>query len=172
MAGLALCGFETGSTLEVVSPSGLTIDSTIKRSGNYSGKMAVAGSCRVYTAPAPITTSYTRVCVYVTALPSSNSVIAQWLDVGAVLVCNLTLLPAGTLRIGGVLNGTTVLTVNTWHVIELFVDTVADQVEIRLNGRREVAGALVMANPMNALNLLWSGGAVGSFCYFDDVAVN
>ena len=172
MAGLALCGFETGSTLEVASPSGLTIDSTIKRSGNYSGKMAVAGSCRVYTAPAPITTSYTRVCVYVTALPSANSVIAQWLDVGAVLVCNLTLLPAGTLRVGAVLNGTTVLTVNTWHVIELFVDTVADQIEIRLNGRREVAGAVVMANPMNGLNLLWTGGAVGSFCYFDDVAVN
>ncbi|HUD20551.1 MAG TPA: LamG-like jellyroll fold domain-containing protein [Candidatus Saccharimonadales bacterium] len=192
-SGAELNSTTAGVEYDISGTSGgggnVTIDSAIKRSGNYSYKVVTTASGNVivgkYFASANQTAPYwARAYIYVPAAPSASPDILMFRDTAAATKISVRLTTAMKLQLRNGEAGTqigsdstTTLSTNTWYRIELFTDTTTlaggVKAELRLDGV-SVASTTAATLTTGVARLYWgmTANATTSTIYFDDLAIN
>lgn len=195
-----ICGFETGSLTEANSSSGtVSIDSTTKRTGNYSLRCNPAGNATGFvflktfdaTSGAQTelndATSYTRFYFNPATLPAANSEeiaqIQDWAMYAVKMTVRITSAGKlqvysndGTTQLGS--DGATVLSAGTWYRIEIKCGTGAGATvpyEVKINGASELSGTGTLGTSNTGRvgigKVTNRNGQTVDF-YYDDVQIN
>jgi hypothetical protein len=178
---LYFSGFETGSALEHVNGiacAGCGPQTTIVRSGKYAWQNVNVGNS-THMQNLSTTTASARVYAYFTSYSTlSAKPVTQFGAAGSTIVLDvqLQLASPGTLALGTsggftAVNGSTVVTLNRWHRIDIALDSAAGGIgRVWLNGNLEIdtthTGATGPITTFRTNNVL-----SGTSAYFDDILI-
>lgn len=194
MGRLRTCGFELGSVADGVENgligTGITLESTIVRSGLYAAKLSgLVSATRGYVeqqfaAAADNGPHYHRGYLRPAVFPTAENTIFALVSAGALIV-RITLDSSGLLRLydedGLIGSPSAALTLDSWaHRIEVAFDATpaagSDVVRAYLNGA-EFAGSATRSLSVGTHTAFWGGNlnleaqTQGTW-YFDDLAIN
>jgi len=189
MARLWSSGLELNSTtsameFESISAGGTTVSSII-RSGIYALRSNSTGSGQqsrfafksAATADGFYVRAYVRIDSYANAIASF---IALWQATGSNQKVAIQMNSDGTLELWNIEDSaqigsdSSVLSLNTWHLLELKVDctTIASTaIEAKINGTAFASGTINLAAGISSIQLGFQGFITGDL-YFDDIAIN
>lgn len=135
-------GLETGDASEMGSiGAGASVQSTTVRTGGYALKCAATRSTLAQSLS--VSQTVNRLYLNFPALPGGSTLFFLFFNAGPVTGVTLKLNTNGTVQVvdGGAAygfattNGTSVLSINTWHLIELLVDNAAGgSIQVWVNG--------------------------------------
>jgi hypothetical protein len=178
---LYFSGFETGSVVEHVNGiacAGCGPQSTTVHTGKYAWQNVNVGNS-THMQNMSTTTASARVYAYFTSYSTTSAKpVIQFGAAGSTIVMEvqLQLASPGTLAIGAstgftAANGSTVVTLNRWHRIDLALDSAAGGIgRIWLNGNLEIdtthTGATGPITTFRTNNVL-----SGTSAYFDDILI-
>jgi len=160
-----------------LSTSGLSLESTVKRTGSYSYSTTTAGQSGYVILPDYYDPSYTCVYFRLSAIGTSGFVyLAQESNVQVWFKINnnhIYMTAAG----GGTAEGSTTISTDTWYRLEVYldVDDTSGRCTVKINGSTEIDyTGDTQSGPLSAyLNRIYLGASSsGNAAYFDDIAVN
>lgn len=180
-SGAELQSATSGVEIQSVSGSGLTIDTTTKRSGNASFKFTSNASESRYgewTWTAAVV--YARMYVRFSAFPTdATGAILQLINGANVCGC-IAIKTTGKLalydgNIAGAQRGSdsSTLSLNTWYCIELTANNGAGtELDARLDGSSFASGAMTYAGNAAGIDFGFVDWQASAVMYVDDVIVN
>lgn len=170
----------SGHEWDSVTGAGQSIESTIKRSGNYSMKAtSTVGEGRFHDQDIPSAEAISRECLYIDTTGDAKVAILQHVNTGnerasVILNTNRTLtLHSGNKDATQIGSASSALLEDTWYCIELLSDEGATiEIEARLNGEVFAGGTTATVQTITEVRVGIMDWANNYTIFFDDVAVN